>query len=130
MRPSPFRRRHFFRDRSPGSCRTASAASRCAVLIAIAKTGPSTGNKESLLPGRTTPARSPVPRFGGLYAENILWCSQSTLGGRRRKRDELIFATAQVIETLAVPTGLEPVTFGLGNRCSIRLSYGTRRRTL
>src|ERR1044072_2958046 len=30
-----------------------------------------------------------------------------------------------IAKRLAVPEGVEPPTFGLGNRCSILLSYGT-----
>jgi hypothetical protein len=42
--------------------------------------------------------------------------------GKRRDLARSVF----LLEFMAVSTGFEPVTFGLGNRCSILLSYETR----
>src|SRR5271170_6106755 len=43
-------------------------------------------------------------------------------GDGNRKEQSMV--TVEVIESMGAPGGVEPPTNGLGNRCSIQLSYG------
>src|SRR6266851_2985292 len=69
--------------------------------------------------GRSRAHHCPRPR-----AHSEKFSPDSHLFGRQ-KRDKWNSFCSQPLDFMAVPTGLEPVTFGLGNRCSVRLSYGT-----
>src|SRR5437660_4213458 len=44
----------------------------------------------------------------------------------RQKRDKSNSFCSQPLDFMAVPAGLEPATFGLGNRSSMQLNYGDR----
>jgi hypothetical protein len=54
-----------------------------------------------------------------------LACIPECIPEALRLRVDRTDVCTKLLILFAVPTGLEPVTFGLGNRCSIRLSYGT-----
>src|SRR5262249_55552104 len=65
---------------------------------------------------------------GFVVGHVIAWCdfsSSQSLPNLKFWEGQRLKILANYLFLLAVPTGIQPLTFGFGNRCSIPLKYGT-----